>query len=617
MEDTPGQAHLNMLVAEYKTSLQQSSHLAMRMEAAALGGFALLTLLTAFLFYFRASIPVAIAWTAPLAYLVVFGALLGLASQQVAAAWQGRIFGLQLARLSSQPLPAPADPLNQWRTSWKLRLLAGVPAAVFSGLFLLTGYFCARSIYHHSHIQGSGFILFYALLALVELAALGSLYYDLPRLYRSAYQSVAAGGDLPALHPTGPLATIGAWLAPFPAGLLDHSRAFWAGFLAPLLLVGLSKAQLPILNNLLRGLTDWQTVAEVPILAVVALGVLVFLVLVLLLDQAVNLLEGLRRGSGGVPFPALQMVLRWLAALLLAAALGWRGLLPLFLVISVYEIIGLLLIRPNSGRHPVIGLLWSSAGLPLRFAAGVLVWGGPAWDYAVYLMLAVFVYFLGLGLSAAARRREAQARAAQGLAHDEYIRQHGAYWRQVGLWSALASGGLIFFAQLLTENCRFTAKEALGKIYGFCGVNSQPVYTLIAKLDGFLVAFDMLVVMLLVMMLLVWLVAWRPSQPKPAAAAPLEDLEPPAPPAVPDPDAAPVEAPAEAPDPGLAASQESVPLPEDAAPSPRPAGMWNDPARFYYLIALLVVLIGFLRFSAAWAFGGVEIAVLGAIVSRE
>jgi hypothetical protein len=67
----------------------------------------------------------------------------------------------------------------------------------------------------------------------------------------------------------------------------------------------------------------------------------------------------------------------------------------------------------------------------------------------------------------------------------------------------------------------------------------------------------------------------------------------------------------------LAESQESAPPPEDAALAPHPAGLWNDPARFYYLVALLVVLVGFLRFSAAWAFGGVEIAILGLLTSRE
>jgi len=634
MEDGPGPVQLNMLLAEYKASLRQANQLAMRMEWTGLAGFTLLALLTAFLFSARASIPIAIAWVAPLAYLIVFGALIGLASQQVEAAWRTRILSLRLQRLGQYEPPArdvPQDPLNLWRLSWRLRLLAATPAAVFAGLFLLTAFFCARSVYHHSHLQGTGFIFFYLILALVELVALGDLYAGLPRLYRSAYQSVAAVGGLP-LRPTPPLQTIGRWLAPLPAGLLDHSRAFWAGFLAPLLLIGLSTAQLPILNALFRGSVDWSF-SQVPALAIVALGVLVFLVLELLLQQAIALLAGLGREADLAPLPVLQILLRWLAALALAFILGQRGLLALFLVISAYEVIGILWGRLNARAHPVLALLWGAAALPLRFAAGVLVWGGPAWDYTPYLMLGVFVYFLSLGFNAAAQHREARARAAQGLPSDAYFLQRGAYWRQVGLWSAFVTGGLLFLAQALVENCDPAASELLAKVYGFCQVKggSMLVYTLVGKVNGFLIAFDLLVIVLLLVMLAVWLVAWRQPRPRPAAAPldpPAEQSEPveqaglPAaeiPAQLEQPASQVEELPAAPPDipaqPEQPASQVEE-LPAVPPPAPRPGWLWANQAGFYYGIALLVILIGFLRFSAAWAFGGVEIAVLGAIISK-
>ncbi len=622
MEDTPGRVELNMLLVEYKASLRQSNQLAMRMTTASLVGFLFLGLLTAILFYFRASIPIALAWVAPLGYLVVFGALIGLASQQVAAAWQGRTLALRIERLGGKPpLPDTAqDPLNLWRLSWKLRLLAGAPAAVFGGLFLLTGYFCARSVYNHSHIQGTGFIFFYVLLALVELIALGGLYVDLPRLYRTAYQAAASTppAPVPALRLEPPLRSIQRWLLPAPGGLLDHGRAFWAGFLVPLLLLGLSKAQMPALNALFSGLTGWKSTADVPALAIVGLGVLIFLALELLLQQAVNLLAGLRQGdnpAGRAPYPLLQIVLRWLAALWLAYLLGWRGLLVLFLVISAYEIIRLLLVRPNSERHPVIGLLWDSAGLPLRFAAGVLVWGGPAWHYAVYLAMGVFVYFLALGLGAAARRRQARARYAQAQLYDAYFLQRGAYWRQVGLWSALLSGGLLFAVQLLLENCAIRPGDLPSSVYGVCQAGGNPVltYVLLDKVNALLVAFDLLVIVLLVSMLLVWLVGWR--RPRPLAVAADAAADPASPASGAD-----------------AAGEQAQPENPDEKPAPPPDVPVSSPARrtpaalgwlsvrfapIFYILALLLVLIGFLQSSPAWAIGGVELAVLGAIVAKD
>lgn len=625
MEDTPGRVELNVLLVEYRASLRQSNHLATRMTIASLGGFLFLGLLTALLFYFRSNIPIALAWVAPLGYLIVFGVLIGLASQQVAAAWQGRILALRLERLGGEtPLPDTAqDPFNLWRLSWKLRLLAGAPAAVFGGLFLLTGYFCARSVYNHGHIQGTGFIFFYVLLALVELAALHSLYADLPRLYRTAYQAAASTPPvpIPALRLEPPLRSIQRWLLPAPGGLLDHGRAFWAGFLVPLLLLGLSKAQLPVLNALFSGLTGWKSPADVPALAIVGLGVLIFLALELLLQQAVNLLAGLRQGddpAGRAPYPLLQIVLRWLAALWLAYLLGWRGLLVLFLVISAYEIIRLLLVRPNSERHPVIGLLWDSAGLPLRFAAGVLVWGGPAWHYAAYLAMGVFVYFLALGLGAAARRRQARARYARAQpasGGDAYFLQRGAYWRQVGLWSALLSGGLLFAVQLLLENCAIRPGDLPSSVYGVCQAGGNPVlaYTLLDKVNALLVAFDLLVIVLLVSMLLVWLVGWRRPRPRAAAADGAADPALPASGA----DAAGEQAQPENPD-AKPAPPPDVPVPSPARRTPAAIG-WLS-ARFapiFYTLALLVVLIGFLQSSPAWAIGGVELAVLGAIMAKD
>ena len=72
--------------------------------------------------------------------------------------------------------------------------------------------------------------------------------------------------------------------------------------------------------------------------------------------------------------------------------------------------------------------------MPLRFAAGLFVWGGPAWDFAVYLAMGVMVYFLALGLIAAARQKEARSLQEQGSYFNDYFLKRGIYWRAVGLW---------------------------------------------------------------------------------------------------------------------------------------------------------------------------------------
>jgi len=570
MEETSERVSQQLLLSQYQASLSQGNKLAMRMEQTSLAGFLFLAVLTAFLFLFRASLPLAIAWTAPLAYLVVFGGLIGLAAQQVAAAWQSRIFSAQLQRLAQAGAPgdpgeAPHDPLNLWRLSWKLRLLAAVPAGVFAGLFLLVTIFCWRPVYAYSHIMGLVFGLFYLGLALLEAAALSGLYADLPRQYRAAYQAAAAGQELPSnlasLSPAWTLKAIGRWIAPFPGQLLGRGRVFWAGLLVPLLLTGLSSSRVEIINNLFRRDTDWETAAGVPLLAVVALGVLIFIIFEVLLQQAVSIWTALRAGKAGdVPHPIPQVILRWLAALALAYLVDPRGLFTLLVVFSIYEIILILWLR-----HPLVNLLLGAFNLPLRFAAGVLVWGGPSWDFVVYLGMAVMVYFLALGLDAAARQKEAQALAEQGSPSPGYFLKSGAFWRSVGLWSALLSGLVLLVVQQLAESCTIHTGSTLASFYAGCPKGTLHLtYTQVDRVNGLLIGFDLLVFVLLITMLLVWLLGPRLSRLA-AAARPINPLA----------------------------------------------------VQTYFLLAFVILAIAFLRSSAAWAIGGAVLAIIGLIASRE
>jgi hypothetical protein len=565
MDDMPDRVNLNMLISEYQASLKQGNKLAMRMEATATCAFLLLTLLTVAILQGRAALNIAVAWFAPLPYLIVSGALIGLASQQVAAAWQRRILAIQLRRLGGEePLPSPAqDPLNLWRMSWKLRLLVGAPAAAFAAIFLLVAAYCLRAVYAYSHIHGLAFFLVYLGLALVELLALAALYSDLPAQYHAAYHAVAAGHDLPLPRPLSPWNIFLRWALPFPGELLNLSRAFWVGFLAPLLLTGLSVSQLAILNRLFRQKQDWPSPAEVPFLAVIGLGVLVYLVTVLLLQQGIAIGRALRTGgAGAVAAPVAQVVLRILAALALGYLLAGRGYLLLLLAISIYEIIHLLVIWLIQARQPFIGLLWQAASLPLYFAAGVLVWGGPTWDFTPYVMLAVIVFFLSLAMAAAGRRRQARALEAQGqLQGDDYFMQRGEFWRQVGLWAAfLASTGL-FAVQAAAERCAIPGGSLLAMGYAVCKAG-EVSFTLVGKVNSLLIGFDALVLLLVVVTLLVRLLG-----------------------------------------PHLAHLRQ-VTRRSRALASP-----------LFYLLALAAVIVGVIEPRAGWALGGVALGILGAVLA--
>lgn len=570
MEEIPERADRDMLLAQYQASLKQDNRLAVRLEQAAVRGMLFLSLVTAFVFL-GAGASLAIAWIAPLLYLVVFGALMSLGARQAAAAWQSRILARQLLGRGEAPYHGGTipDPFSPWRLSWKLGLLPGTAAVIFGGVFLPVTFYCWRSIYANNHLMGLAHAGFYLALALLELMAAAGLSFDLPRRYAAAYESGSLAGL--ELSPTRPLQTIGRWIVPFPSRLMTGGRIFWAGFLAPLLIIGLDQSRLATLNALFRSFQDWETTASVPLLAMAALGLLVFIVAEILLQQAVAIWAAWRAGKAGdVPFPVPQIILRWLAALLLGYVIDRRGLLVLLMIISVYELVNVL--WPQEPRHPAGGrrypllqLLVEAGGLPLRFAAGLLVWGGPVWDFTAYLAMGVMVYFLSLGLSAAARQKEARSLQEQGSSFIDYFLERGTYWRAVGLWSALLSGVLLLAMQTLTENCNIKPRSPFSSFYAFCPVKDvPPQYIQIDKLNSLLVAFDMLVLILIVTMLLVRLLG-----------------------------------------PGLARLTASA----------RPFNPLI--AQVYFLVALVVVGIGFQHASAAWVAGGTTVAMMGLIVKRD
>ena len=163
------------------------------------------------------------------------------------------------------------------------------------------------------------------------------------------------------------------------------------------------------------------------------------------------------------------------------------------------------------------------------------------------------------------RQKEARRRQEQGSSENDYFLERGTYWRAVGLWSALLSSILLLAMQNLTENCSIKPRSPFSSFYAFCPVkNVPPVYVQIDKLNSLLVAFDMLVLILLIMLLLVRLLG---------------------------------------------------PVLARLTASARPLNPQIVPV--YFLVALVVVAIGFQHASAAWVAGGTAVALLGLIAKRD
>jgi hypothetical protein len=175
---------------------------------------------------------------------------------------------------------------------------------------------------------------------------------------------------------------------------------------------------------------------------------------------------------------------------------------------TVFEVLVMLLVAPRRQRMPVLALLVQAAGLPMRFLAGSLVWGGADWALAVYQVLTVILYFVAVALLAVRWQAQALQLAAQEqqLPPGElYFAARGGFWRYAGLLAALLAGGVLLVFQTLAERCLFAANSFLGGLYATCQANSL-VYAKIGLLNGLLVAFDLLVILLLVGMLLARLV---------------------------------------------------------------------------------------------------------------
>jgi len=463
-----------LLPAEYQAALSRLHLIEDRLLLAGAGGLLLSTGAAAYTLGFRSELGVKLgyAWAAPLPFLATAAVLLALFAWRLAAR-------TQLAALREQAgMPGTSTPAHPPLVH-RLLLLPGAGLGLLYGLTVL---FSLRAIYTASRAAGTSFILVYAVLT----GALGLAGWAVWRTWRG--------------HAPLSLAELRRAVLPFPAEFLQGFGLVLAGFLAPLLTVGLNASQLGVINALFRRNVDFTT--QLPVAAVAALGLATFLVIEGLLVPAGRMWQA-RRAVGpdsqnaADQFGYALIIGRCLLALPLAYGLGGLPLLVLSVLIWLQQAV-IALEVPLDANVPAVRqaararftLLWGALLAPLRFYAGVLVWVGPAWTFTWALLLFCTVAFLSLGLRAAQRARQARIALVRGEEPPAYDLHAAPRWQHVGFVAAsLTLAGLIALQVLAETQGFFNAYLAAG--YGRYK-NFITHYSQAGPVVGLLLTFDLL-----------------------------------------------------------------------------------------------------------------------------
>jgi hypothetical protein len=470
------------LAAEYQAALARLHRIEDRLLLTGSGGALLCAGAAAYTLGHRADLNPGYAWATPLPFLAVAAVLLALFAWRLAARAEANALR---RHFSADGLPAsPYAPL--------LHRLVLIPAVTLAGLYLLTFLFSLRVIYDSSRAAGTLFTLAYFLLS----AALGLAIWAVWRAWRGP--APLTGSEVRRL------------LLPYPAELLVGLALFGAGWLAPLLTVGLHGAQLPVINALFRRNVDFN--GAVPLAAVAALGLAVWAVFEGLLLPAGRGWLARRRGEVD-SLSYTNIILRLLLALPLAYLLGGLPLLALALLLWLQQALVALseplpdAALPAARQAPRrrFALLWSALGAPLRFYAGVLVWVGPAWSFTVLLLLFCAVAFLALGLNAAQRARAARIAQVRGAEPAPYDLLNAPRWQRAAFLAASFTALGLLVLQALAETTGFF-NPILAAGYGNFK-NFITHYREAGLVNGLLLTFDLLLLGLLVCALLVRLLS--------------------------------------------------------------------------------------------------------------
>ena len=454
-----------LLSAEYQAALARLQRIEDRLLLSGVVGLLISVATAAYALGNRADLNPGYAWAAPVPFLASAALLLALFAWRLAARTQVDTL---------RGLAGLSDPAASTRTTFLHSLLV-LPISGLAILYGLTLLYSLRTVYTASRAAGTAFgVIFFLLNAALALAGLAVW-----RLWREKTALTAS--------------EVRQVLIPFPAELLKGLGLFSAGFIVPLLTMGLNASQLPVINALFRRNIDFTT--SVPLAAQMALGLAYFLVIEFLLLPAAQMWHwGTLEKPGSVKaFTYTHIIARLILALGLAFVLGGPALVILAALIWIQQAVEKLSAPlPGQARPPArsrFSLLWGGLLAPLRFYAGALAWVGPAWTFTLLLLLACAAAFLAAGLRAAGAARGARIRVNQGLEASPYDLQNAPRWQHAAFLAAgLTAFGLLVL-QILAEDCSFFNAFLSG--YGRC-TDGVTIYRQASPLNALLLTFDLL-----------------------------------------------------------------------------------------------------------------------------
>jgi hypothetical protein len=483
--------------------------------------FGILAVVATYFLSQQATIPVELAWIAPIFSILLVTFLLFTLYEHIGNMWNARFLARRINKIFNEKVLINFDPeipsawlLSTKRGNLKTRLMYSL---LFSGcvlIFVFMSFVSFRIVYERaSHLIGSLFVLFYAVLVIALLISVSGFLWDLPNAYRDFFNQFPNAEALPAdfkfkpsISATGSNAFI--TIIPRVPDFITKSVFFIFGFVTALVVVGLQQ-HLVVVSSLFSTAamkvngstiaTSWKNISDVPIWAIWAFGALCFCVEEILLQQAKLMWDDIRdveydrawfpnntrpiaSGRISVSSATWQMLVRWMLAFGFGYLLGGVPLLLVFLIISLHQVIYTLWAKPESRKKPhnhrrhIVLLLVLSFNFPLRFLAGVIAVVGPQWLLPPFILLFVSFYLCAVGVLALQWKLEAQHQQDlhQNVAvrpQSEFYLQRGEHWQHVGLVGAILITSLLVLIHFISKSCN-TGLSLLQQWYGSCNPNN-------------------------------------------------------------------------------------------------------------------------------------------------
>ncbi len=283
-----------------------------------------------------------------------------------------------------------------------------------------------------------------------------------------------------------------AHVAPRPLDFIAKGPKFWYGFLVGLVALGPGPGRVALSNELFAGGGPaWAAAAPVPLWTIGWLGLLFFIVEELLLQQAKLLWDDVRdhERDRGIPWygdrgvasgllslrgAVFNLILRVLAAFVLAFVLGGPGLVVLFAVILLHQGLYAYWGKPRAAEHPLLLLAILSFSWPLRVLAGVIAIAGNRWPVAPVILVLLIFYFYSFAVMAAQWKMEAEhgrkagATVLNRLQHGYYLK-NGRFWQRYGFLCATVLALALIVVEGAARVC--SGSDLVLNWYGSCGGN--------------------------------------------------------------------------------------------------------------------------------------------------